>query len=83
MPIVTVFTDKVMGMLKSMVILSMDVGYRRGATITDITGFLRDWAPEAADSYHEGIVERVLVDLEHEGQVTHAGARWYLRGRRT
>ena len=42
-----------------------------------------DCAPDEAGSYHEGIVERVLVDLEHEGQVTHAGPRWYLRGRRT
>ena len=82
MQTVTVFTDKIMGMLKSMVVLTMQVSFRQGATISEICGFLRDWAPDAAESYHEGIVERVLVDLHHEGRVAQAGARWYLNGTR-
>ncbi len=78
MKTVTVITDKIMEMLKSMVVLTMQVSCRRGATITEICESLKDWAPDAAESYHEGIVERVLFDLHHEGRVAHAGARWYL-----
>ena len=76
----TTFTDKVMRMLKAMVYLAMCVGYRRGATIQDIRGFLEVWAPSERDLYHDGVVERVLVDLQHDGKVKHAGARWYLVG---
>ncbi len=75
---VTVMTDKVMRMIKSMVYLSMRVSFRRGATVSDITGFLEDWAPSEAGLYHEGVVERVLRELSLDGKVTHAGARWYL-----
>jgi hypothetical protein len=75
-PIVAV-TDKVTRMIKSMVYLAMRVYYRRGATAAELSGFLEDWTPSDSNMYHEGIVERVLFDLQHEGKVQHAGARWY------
>ena len=75
-PIVAV-TDKVTRMIKSMVYLAMRVYYRRGATAAELSGFLEDWTPSVANMYHEGIVERVLFDLQQEGKVQHAGARWY------
>jgi hypothetical protein len=74
---VTVITDKVMQMIKSMVYLSMRVYYRRGATASEISGFLNEWIPSEQGLYHEGIVERVLQDLRNEGMVAQAGARWY------
>jgi len=73
-------TDKVMRMFRSMVYLTMCVGYRRGATIPGISSFLRLWAPSERDMYHEGVIERVLFDLNQEGKVTQAGARWYVVG---
>jgi hypothetical protein len=74
---VTVFTDKVMQMIKSMVYLSMRIYYRRGATAAEISGFLNDWAPSGEGFYHEGVVERVLQELQLDGKVDRAGARWY------
>lgn len=74
---VTVITDKVMRMIKSMVYLSMRVSYRRGATTGDIASFLTEWTPGTAPIYHEGIVERALDELHHAGMVSRAGARWY------
>ncbi len=78
-PVIAI-TDKVMDMIKSMVYLAMRVYYRRGATAAELSGFLADWSPAAADSYHEGIIERVLFDLEHQGMVQRAGSRWYPAG---
>jgi hypothetical protein len=75
-PVIAI-TDKVTGMIKSMVYLAMQVSYRRGATAEELSGFLQDWTPCVSNMYHEGIVERVLYDLHHEGKVEHAGARWY------
>jgi len=77
---VTVITDKVMQMIKSMVYLSMRVYYRRGATASEISGFLNEWAPSEEDLYHEGIVERVLQELRNDGMVAQAGTRWYPAG---
>lgn len=74
---ITVFTDKVMRMIKSMVYLSMRVSYRRGATSEDISGFLAEWAPGERDMYHVGVVERALTELQCDGLVDRAGARWY------
>ncbi len=74
---ITVLSDKVMAMIKSMVYLSMRVYYRRGATAAEISGFIEEWAPGGGGRYHEGIVERVLQELCQEGVVTRAGARWY------
>lgn len=71
-------TDKVMCMIKSMVFLSMRVDHRRGATVADIEAFLNDWAPCERKLYHEGIIERVLCDLQNDGRVAQAGPRWYL-----
>ena len=73
----TVITDKVMRMNKSMVYLSMRVSHRRGATTEDISGFLSEWAPEDKSIYHEGIIERALTELQGDGLVSRAGARWY------
>ena len=75
-PVVAI-TDKVMRMIKAMVYLSMRVSYRRGATTQEVTGFLSEWAPERGEFYHEGLVERVLSELQQEGRVARAGARWY------
>lgn len=77
---ITVMTDKVMRMIKSMVYMSMRVSYRRGATTEDISGFLAEWAPRDQDMYHAGIVERALDELHGEGLVSRAGARWYPTG---
>lgn len=74
---VIAITDKVMRMIKSMVYMSMRVSYRKGATTQDVSGFLSEWAPQGQNFYHEGLVERVLADLQHEGHVARAGARWY------
>lgn len=74
---VTAITDKVMQMVKSMVYLSMRVYYRRGATAAEISGFLNDRASAGEGIYHEGLVERVLQELRHDGMVAQAGARWY------
>jgi hypothetical protein len=74
---VTVFTDKVMQGIKSMVYLSMRISYRRGATAAEISGFLNDWVPSGEGFYHEGVVERVLQELQLDGKVDRAGARWY------
>ena len=71
-------TDKVMCMIKSMVFLSMKVDHRRGATVADIEAFLNDWAHCESNMYHEGIIERVLCDLQSDGRVAQAGPRWYL-----
>ncbi|MEM1113901.1 MAG: hypothetical protein AAGI11_18450 [Pseudomonadota bacterium] len=76
-PVVTI-TDKVMRMIRSMVYLAMCVGCRRGATPEDIAAFLKVWAPSEENLYHSGVIERVLVDLSHDGRVVQAGARWYL-----
>lgn len=76
----TVMTDKVMGMIKSMVMLAMRVSYRRGATADDIVDFLLEWTPCEASHYHAGLVEHVLLDLQAEGAVRRAGARWYPAG---
>lgn len=77
---ITLITDKVLAMIRSMVYLAMRVGHRHGATVQDIVGFLNDWAPPATGEYHEGVVERVLFQLREDGLVTQAGARWYLAG---
>jgi hypothetical protein len=77
---ITTITDKVMRMIKAMVYLAMRVGYRRGATVSDITDFLKTWAPSESSLFHQGVVERVLFDLETDGKVAHAGSRWYLVG---
>ena len=77
---ITVITDKVMAMIRSMVYLAMRVGHRHGATADEIAGFLNDWAPPSDGVYHEGVIERVLYQLHEEGLVTQAGARWYLSG---
>ena len=74
---ITVMTDKVMRMIKSMVYLSMRVCYRRGATTEDISGFLVEWTPGEENIYHEGVVERALCALEDDGLVRRAGPRWY------
>lgn len=74
---ITVMTDKVMRMIKSMVYLAMRVSYRRGATPEDISGFLLEWTPSEANFYHEGVVERALSALEADGLVRRAGPRWY------
>ena len=75
---ITVITDKVMAMIRSMVYLAMRVGHRHGATTTEIAGFLNYWAPSANGEYHEGVVERVLYELHQDGLVVQAGPRWYL-----
>lgn len=75
-PVIAI-TDKVMRMIKSMVYLSMRVSYRRGATAEEVSGFLAEWAPDKEDFYHHGLVERLLCELQDEGRVTRAGARWY------
>ena len=75
---VTTITDKVMRMIRSSVYLALRVGCRRGATPQDIQSFLRDWAPSERELYHQGIIERVLVDLSRDGRVVQAGARWYV-----
>lgn len=75
-PIINI-TDKVMTMMKSMVVLAMRMYYRRGATAAELSSFLDHWSPSEAPRYHEGLVERVLDDLQHDGRVTRAGARWY------
>ena len=77
---IVVMTDKVMSMIRSMVYLAMRVAHRRGATSTEISQFLSDWAPDVAGTYHEGVVERVLEELLEDGKVFPAGARWYLAG---
>ena len=46
----------------------------------DITSFLELWAPSDKNLYHKGVVERVLFDLQFDGKVANAGARWYLVG---
>lgn len=78
-PVIAI-TDKVMAMVKSMVYLAMRVYYRRGATAAELSSFLDEWLPSAAGSYHEGMVEHVLVDLELEGRVKRAGPCWYPAG---
>jgi hypothetical protein len=77
---ITTITDKVMRMIRSMVYLAMRVGCRRGATVADISSFLKNWAPSDQNLFHNGVVERVLFDLHSDGKVTSAGARWYLVG---
>jgi len=78
-PIIAI-TDKVMRMIKSMVYLAMRVDHRRGATVTDIEDFLNNWVPSERGMYHEGIIERVLRELQSDGRVAQAGPRWYLSG---
>ena len=77
---VSVITDKVMGTLKGMVFMAMRVSYRRGATVSEISSFLHNWAPATDDLYEEGVLERVLMDLHRDGKVDQAGARWYPAG---
>jgi hypothetical protein len=67
-----------MRMIKSMVFLSMKVDHRRGATVADIEAFLSLWAPSDRKMYHQGIIERVLRELQNDGRVAQAGPRWYL-----
>ena len=78
-PIIAI-TDKVMRMIKSMVFLSLKVDHRRGATIADIETSLKYWAPSERSMYHQGIIERVLRELQTDGRVAQAGPRWYLAG---
>ncbi len=75
-PVIAI-TEKVIRMIKSMVYMSMRVSYRKGATAEDLSGFLTEWAPQGQDLYHEGLVERILSDLQQDGHVARAGARWY------
>jgi hypothetical protein len=77
---VAVITDRITGMVKSMVYLAMRVSYRGGATTTEISSFLNNGSPSESNMYHEGIVERVLQDLVRDGKVAQAGARWYPAG---
>ncbi len=74
---ITVMTDKVMRMIKSMVYMCMRVSYQGGATVQDISGFLLEWAPSQENMYHVGVIERVLCDLESDGMVKRSGPRWY------
>jgi len=78
-PIIAV-SEKVMSMSKSMVFLAMRVGCKRGATTRDIVSFLDRRAPGQQQLFHCGIIERVLWQLQTDGQVTRAGSRWYLKG---
>jgi hypothetical protein len=77
---VTVITDKVRATIKGMVFMAMRVSYRRGATVSEISSFLSNWAPAGDNRYHEGVVERILQELHHDGKVNQAGARWYPAG---
>lgn len=74
---ITVMTDKVMRMIKSMVYMAMRVSYQHGATAEDISAFLFERAPNETNMYHEGVVERVLGDLESDGKVKRSGPHWY------
>ena len=75
-----VFTDKVMLMIKSAVYLAMRVGCRPGATTADISRFLASFGAKDKALYHEGIIERVLFDLQTDGKVLSSGSRWYVLG---
>ena len=70
-----VVTDKVMRMIKSAVYLAMRVGCRSGATTTDISRFLAGFGAKDKALYHEGVIERVLFDLQTDGKVKNAGTR--------
>ena len=74
---VTAITEKVSGTLKGMVYMAMRVSYRRGATVPEISSFLANWAPAGSDFYHDGTLESVLRELQRDGKVDYAGARWY------
>ena len=74
---VTIITDKVMGMARSMVYLALCAAYRGGATAGDIAGFLSSRASGETGFCHEGMVERALRQLQSDGRVTRAGAHWY------
>lgn len=76
---VAVLSEKVMGTARSMVYLAMRISYRSGATVAEISGFLDNWMP-ADTGYPESTVESILRDLQREGKVACAGARWYLAG---
>ena len=74
---VAVITDKVMSMIKSMVYLAMRVSYRGGATTTEISRFLNNWAPSESNMYHEGIVGGLVEQLgftPHSINEAHAAA---------
>ena len=73
---VTIITDKVMRMLGSAVYFALCATGRGGATVGEITGLLSTHAPGAAALYHEGMVERVLRQLQSDGRVDRAGAQW-------
>lgn len=73
-------TEKVMRLFKSMVYMAMRVSYRKGATTEDISTFLEEWAPSQNNIYHTGVIERVLGELQRDGMVARAGARWYPLG---
>ena len=74
---ITVITDKVMRMMKAMVYMALRFTYAAGATSSDIASFLAQWTPNGAETYHTGVVERVLVDLQHDGLVQRVEDSWY------
>ncbi len=73
----TVFTDKVTRLLQSMVYLAMRCSCPGGATVGEIAGLLVGYVPDETGRYHEGLVERVLRQLQNDGKVTRVGAQWY------
>ena len=74
---IVIITDKVMRMTRSMVYLAMRFAPFQGATVADVTEYLND---RVAGGLHQGLVERVLEELRHDGVVARRSDRWYLAG---
>ncbi|KZX56575.1 hypothetical protein A3709_05610 [Halioglobus sp. HI00S01] len=74
---IVVITDKVMSMMKATVYMAVRFTYAAGATTSDIAAFLAQWTPNGAETYHASVVERVLVDLQHDGLVYRVDDSWY------
>ncbi len=75
---ITVITDKVMLMTRSMVYMAMRFAPFQGATVTDLVDFLNDRIPSGQQGIHGGLVERVLEELRLDGVVSRQQDRWYL-----
>ena len=71
----TVISEKVVHMMNAMVYLATSAG--DGATSGDIARSLGHLAPVHADTYHQGMVERSLHDLQQQGRVVRSGSRWH------
>ena len=75
---VTVISDKIMRLMRSMVYFALKVQPGRELSADELSLYINRNA--AAGAVHSGVVELALQELYSQGRVRREGARWCLQG---